>query len=483
MANRPRSIRHRLSPATLAAGTSLDQAMVATAERQLPTIRQAAPHSSTGGPRRVSLRRNISWTLLGNVIHAVCQWGILIAIARLGSPEMVGQYALAVAIVLPIFMLANLNLNFVQVTDAADRFHPADYLSLRLVTSGVACLVVLAIAIAGRDSTAALFTLLAVGLAKAVESISEILHSQLHKQERMKAVSLAKSARGLVGIATVGLLLLVTGSLALAMWAMVAVSLLLLAKLDIPIVKLCSTSPLPRGVFTIDFQWPKMLRLAAMALPAGLAAALLAFNTNLPRYFIVHYLDSAALGLFVAAAYFIVATDLVVRSARVTALPRLSRHFAAGQRADFCRVTAYLMALGTLCTMPGLLLAWLAGGTLLDWIYGPEYRQAADVFFWLMLANVIWQSSVPTAVLLAMRKFWTLLAIRTLSAVALLIAAIVLLPEYGLLGAAWAVLAGKVVSSTGTALTAVAALLYPHAEIDVSPAKNRESFAAIKPCA
>jgi hypothetical protein len=38
-----------------------------------------------------SLRLNFSWTIVGNVVYAGTQWGILVLLARLGTPEAVGQ--------------------------------------------------------------------------------------------------------------------------------------------------------------------------------------------------------------------------------------------------------------------------------------------------------------------------------------------------------------------------------------------------------
>src|SRR2546425_157717 len=65
-----------------------------------------------------SLRANFSWTLAGNVVYAACQWGMLIVLARLGSPTMLGQFALGLAVTTPVIIFANLQLRAVQTTDA-----------------------------------------------------------------------------------------------------------------------------------------------------------------------------------------------------------------------------------------------------------------------------------------------------------------------------------------------------------------------------
>ena len=45
-------------------------------------------------PQALPLRKNFAWTLTGNVVYAGCQWGMLMAIAKLGTPAMLGQFAL-----------------------------------------------------------------------------------------------------------------------------------------------------------------------------------------------------------------------------------------------------------------------------------------------------------------------------------------------------------------------------------------------------
>src|SRR6476660_1556484 len=92
----------------------------------VPAVRAVAPR------RALSLRSNFSWTFAGNVVYAACQWGMLSALAKLGNPELVGQFALALAVTSPVFMLANLQLRGVQATDAQSQYTFADYLRVRV---------------------------------------------------------------------------------------------------------------------------------------------------------------------------------------------------------------------------------------------------------------------------------------------------------------------------------------------------------------
>src|ERR1044072_4016691 len=83
----------------------------------VPIEREDREAPSSSRRHSLSLRTNFSWTLAGNLIYSGCQWGVLIVLARLGSPEQVGQFALALAVTAPVIMLSNLQLRGVLATD------------------------------------------------------------------------------------------------------------------------------------------------------------------------------------------------------------------------------------------------------------------------------------------------------------------------------------------------------------------------------
>ncbi len=68
--------------------------------------------------RPLSLRRNFAWNLLGETSYSLGQWLLLVLLARLQSPEIVGQFAYALAVTAPVYLLVGLNLRVVQATDA-----------------------------------------------------------------------------------------------------------------------------------------------------------------------------------------------------------------------------------------------------------------------------------------------------------------------------------------------------------------------------
>src|ERR1700722_19919757 len=81
----------------------------------------------------LSLRSNFVWALAGNVVYAICQWGMIVALAKMGNSFMIGQFALGLAIATPVLMFTNLHLRVVQASDAKRLYSFREYLQLRSV--------------------------------------------------------------------------------------------------------------------------------------------------------------------------------------------------------------------------------------------------------------------------------------------------------------------------------------------------------------
>src|SRR5258708_4046458 len=118
-------------------------------------------------PHRLTLRTNFLWTLSGNVVYAGCQWGMLVVLAKLSTPQLVGEFALALAITAPIVLGAGLSLRSVQATDAASEYAFGDYLLVRLLTTIAAGVVIVGIVCLSSFGWARAAIILFVALCKA----------------------------------------------------------------------------------------------------------------------------------------------------------------------------------------------------------------------------------------------------------------------------------------------------------------------------
>ncbi|WP_295813702.1 oligosaccharide flippase family protein [uncultured Deinococcus sp.] len=391
----------------------------------------------------LSLGRNISWTLLGNIAYAASQWGMLLVLARLATPQVVGQYSLALAVSAPVFMAANLQLRGVQATDAAQDFRFGDYLILRLITTLLA-LVVTAILIQIYAPDTRLVIGL-IGVAKAFESISDVLYGRMQAQERMDRV-----ARSTLIKAPLSLLSLLFGFL----WAglpgaagLLAISwLMLLLVYDLPnAIRMSTPEDLrPGGI-------PVMVRLVNTSLPLGIVMGLVSLSANLPRYQIEMFMGAGALGVYSALAYLMVTMGIIVSAVGQAASPRLARYFAGGDLAAFWKLIARMVLVGAVLGLLGVMVAAFFGRPILTLLYGVTYAQDQQLFMWLMGAAAF---SYPASFLgfgmTAARCFKEQVPLFMSMVLLLWLLCQRLIPEYGLIGAAWATMASTALQLLGS---------------------------------
>jgi O-antigen/teichoic acid export membrane protein len=101
---------------------------------------------------------------------------MLTAIARFGTPEMVGKFALGLALTAPVVMFSNLQLRAVIATDARRDFYFRDYLSLRYISTALALFVIVGIALFGGYQKETKAVIIFIGLAKSFEALSDIFY-------------------------------------------------------------------------------------------------------------------------------------------------------------------------------------------------------------------------------------------------------------------------------------------------------------------
>jgi O-antigen/teichoic acid export membrane protein len=390
----------------------------------------------------LSLRSNFAWTLAGNLIYAGSQWGVLIVLAKLGSEEVVGRFALGLAVGAPVMMFTNLQLRALQATDARGEYRFWDYFSLRLITTAFALCVIAGIAALGGFQLEAALVILIIGLAKGVESVSDCIHGLLQKNERLDLVAISKMIKGSLSLLAVWSLVRVTRSVVwgtigmLAAWSFVA---LIYDAYNARRVLRLTPDPIRREGEGMYARLAVLRRLIWLALPLGFVSLLDSLNVNIPRYLVERRLGEAALGYYAAMAYIMVAGNMVVGALTASASPRLSRYHVTDASA-FRRLLWRLLGLGAVLGGTGLLLAAVLGRPLLALLYRPDYAEHADVFVWLMAAAGI--GYVARFLICGMTASRRIKAQAPLYGVTLLATAVlswVLIPRHGLLGAAWAV--------------------------------------------
>ncbi|MGB7895089.1 MAG: oligosaccharide flippase family protein [Microcoleus sp.] len=414
----------------------------------------------------LTLRRNFSWTFTGNLVYAASQWGMLVVLAKLGSPEMVGQFTLGLAVTAPVIMFTNLQLRGVQATDAKGEYVFSDYLGLRLIGTGLALLIIAGITLKAGYRWETSLVILAIALAKAFESISDVFYGLIQQHERMDRIAIALMIKGPLSLLLLGIGVSLTGSVVGGAIGLAIAWGLVLFGWDLRngrlILKNSSYRREGEDLLVADAEpansqnplYPRWHRktlgkLVWLALPLGFVMMLISLNTNIPRYFIERYLGERELGIFAAMSYLMVVGQMVVSALAESASPRLAKYYAAGNSTAFRTLLLKLVGVGLMLGAGGVFVAVVAGRPILTLLYKPEYAERSDLFAWLMVAAAMgYVSSFLGYGMTAARYFRVQMPLFVLVTGSCAIACFWLIPTQGVRGAAIALIVGAIVQAS-----------------------------------
>lgn len=419
------------------------------------------PKVSTTKREPRSLRKNFSWTFLGNGVYAASQWLLLIVLARFGSQNDVGQYALATAICAPIILFSQLKLRSVQAADALDEFRFGTYLALRLVTSVAAFLVILAIIFLTSYRGALAWTIAAVAIAKTFESISDVFHGLQQRHERMEVIARSLIVKSLLSVFAFTVGLIISNSLIGGLAGLIMAWAITLIWFDIPQAKNLTGREEVRPRWTVR----TARNLAILSLPLGLQVTIASLFSSVPRYFIGGLLSTQELGVFAAISYIMVAGSMVIAALAQSATPRLAKLYRNHQKQSHYQLTLRLLFLGTTIGLIGIVIVAFMGETILKIAYGPAYAVHSDLFLWIMVDAFISYAYVFLGTALtSMRKFNVQLPVHACGLVILIAACAILVPSFGLRGAVWAMIIANLVQAFAYSL-----IFFVHFKSDNGP--------------
>jgi O-antigen/teichoic acid export membrane protein len=405
----------------------------------------AAVTTPTGSqPVRIvaaSISRNVAWTASSSVVYALCQWGMLVAFARLATPEALGQFAFGLALSAPVMMFLQLQLRTVQVTDTRGRFAFADYFTLRFAASfaGLATVLLMAVAMGAQGSGIAVAAIVAA--VKVVDGLGDVLFGAWQKLERLDVPAALLIVNGSVSLAAL------TG----ALWAGVPVVGAVSGSLAGSVVAFAAAAWLTRTHLRVSFvpgagTLHRIGELTSAALPLGFAMALISLTSNIPRYFIQAWLGDRELGIFAALTYVTAAGMTLVSAVGNSLTPAMARDFDRGDGYAFGRRFWMLLAVSTGIGLSGLLTALLFARPVLQVVYGEEYARSAGVFVHAMaLGTVTYMAAAVGFAMSAAKCFRAQAPMLVLVVATILGASIAWIPSSGLHGAISALMLGATV--------------------------------------
>jgi O-antigen/teichoic acid export membrane protein len=391
---------------------------------------------------RGALRANVAWMLAGNLVFAASQYGVLAAVAKLGTPTLVGWFQLSFAVTAPIVALTNSNLRAVQATDTHHEVAFADYAGQRALAIVASLLITAAAMIVGGYVEAG-WVLFWVASSKGVESASDVLYGMLQQRERHDRMAIAMITRGVLSVVAVAAVLYATGSLATAVAAMFLVRVVTLVGLEGPM-----SAAVVGGWSALVPRFDRALlwKVTRTALPLGAVGMLFSLTHNVPRYALEWSFDAHTLGIYAACAWLVQAGQTVVSALGQAVLPRMAAHYRHGRRASFLKVAGALWGAGAALGIAGVVGASLVGETALRILYTDEYAPHVDVLVAVAAAGALtYLTWLGQGITNAMRRFDAQVPL-ALTVVAVTAGVCVwVVPTWGAIGAAIGWGAGQVV--------------------------------------
>ncbi len=258
----------------------------------------------------------------------------------------------------------------------------------------------------------------------------------------MSVIARSMILRGLLAVLALAVVLRHTGSLAWSVTALAAARILVLLAHDLPVASRGQSL----GRTGSRAPW-EVLR---TALPLGLVLTLVSFTSNVPRYAVGAFLGSRELGVFAAVAAFLNAGSTVANALGQTATPRLARFYNRRDAAGFRLLSGKLAGLTLLLGVGGVLFARLAGGQFLRIAYRADYAVHAGLLVEVMVAATFVHMAVLLGyVITSARSFLLQLPLLLLTASAAVAANWLLVPSFGLRGAAAAIALAAAIQITG----------------------------------
>lgn len=392
-----------------------------------------------------SLRSSFAWTLAGNGLYAAAQWATLSLAAKLGGSEMLGQYALAVALTTPLVMLSHLNLRAVLATDLDGRHPFGDYVAVRLGVSGLSLAGIAILALVSGHSGSLAAVILVTGLAQSSETVSDIYYGAMQRRDEMELIARSMMARGLVSVCAFGLALYAFRDLVWALAAVAAARVALLLAYDRP--RGAAGESMARSGLGAE------VSILRAAIPLGVMLLLVSLNTNLPRYAIERFLGVGELGAFAAVASFMTVGSTAVNALGQATTPRLARHFSRRESRQFLRLTFLLAASMGGLGVAGVAVAAVFGATILGVAYRPEYAAHGGLLVAVMGAAIpSYMAAALGYAITAARAFDAQVPLFCVVAASCGAASWLLVPRFGLRGAAMSLAIAASVQIGGEAL-------------------------------
>ncbi|MBA7493327.1 hypothetical protein ES702_03885 [subsurface metagenome] len=359
-------------------------------------------------------------------------------LVKMDNVAMVGRLELGRAYAIPLIAITALQLRDIQVTDARDEYSFADYLGTRLamLVLSISAFIVIAF---GCYSGETAWVILLWGLAMSIQSVSGIFIGLFQRHECMNLSGTSMIIKGLGTMSIAWVLIWLTGKLTAAIAGIICVYLLVLFLYDYPQAHRLLAYKSSNGIrcrMLPHFSIKVLLALLWLSLPLGTVIFLSHLQASIPKVVLESYHGEVALGYFGPILYPISLGMVIVNAMGQSALPRLAKYYV-NNLASYRRLMTKLLLMVSCIGLMVTVAVVLFGKLILIILYKTDYANYHSEFIILAIGGTAgFVASFCGYGLVAARLFKLKLFVGMVSFLAVTILAFLLIPSYGLRGAA-----------------------------------------------
>jgi O-antigen/teichoic acid export membrane protein len=358
---------------------------------------------------------------------------------------MVGRYSLALAITLPIFVLAQLSLKNLYLTNrSAIPF--ASYHILQLCSLGLGIVVSVLTALLFFPSV--VLTVFLVALVKANDALCDLYAGPMQEHRRVGLIVRGYGAEAAVSTLVVGVILFTTRDLNFALTGLAVSSLVLTAFLMLPPAQSLSAQAEMR--LSVEKKSRNLMALLRKGLPIGLGLATFSLVITAPQYALAAYEGDSAVGYFTAIVYSIAIVDLLLNTVTQGWIPRARDVFAQSleKGGSFRQFVARSSARWTLLLVPltavGLVLLFFVIPVLLGLSYALTNSQYAVLGLCILVSPAHHFAGVGLTI---MNYYRQMLIPNVVAAIVTIGLSAILVANWGSTGAILAIVGGLTVKA------------------------------------
>jgi O-antigen/teichoic acid export membrane protein len=389
--------------------------------------------------KKLSLRSNIVWAFVGNLSVAFFNGIILIVLTKIANVTVVGQYAIAQAIALPIQLFFTFKLRTVQITDHQSEFLTTEYLGIRFYSAlfNIACASMLASILYSGELV---FLIVVTSIGYSILIIREYYIAELQKKSRMDLVAVSNFCISILVFASFIITYYLTNRLTMAIVSMFMARFAVTFGID---RLLCGY--LEVGPKKIDFRYlvsanflRQAVKMVKVCFSMGLVALLSTLFISVPRLALERYCGVEEVGYFAALSSLLVVISLFTNSLSQVFAPILSRLYLEDKN-QFV-LTFFKFVLG--CLLFSILVYLIVqkyGEQIIVLVFNEKYLAYTDLFSLIILSGALLSLfSAFNIGLSAQRKFVEQLPIYAICAGIVTLASFILIPKIGINGGAYA---------------------------------------------